>query len=347
MAEITFKQRVDKFWAWFTKHADRFYQTIEDGKCPDLGTEFQEACGSLLPGFAWNFGPGENGGHSFTLSGEGDLNRQILTSFWLSRAPQLNGWTFYSAKQATESLEGKRIDVADMSFSPEELIFVPRIDREEEKINLQLWHPNFKQSDDELKYTLAFLWLDESLGETGVQNWIGEITFKKPGLFSKGKPLTELAGYVNQLQAQEDWEKFPPDQTYSTYSMPEPSEAFPRADTIAGSTCNMRLIGEFLSTAGEMESPGKEVGADFAYLAIDPSVFPDGKQVEVRGEIEDTLNSTLESKASGRVFGGAFGFRAAYVDIVLFDGEESLKLVHGVMQYHNLHDKYEVCSFGS
>ncbi len=54
----------------------------------------------LSPGFAWVFGPGADGiGHSFTLSGEGVIHRQLLALQWLSRAPVINGWTFYAARQ--------------------------------------------------------------------------------------------------------------------------------------------------------------------------------------------------------------------------------------------------------
>jgi len=107
--EITFKTRVELFWEWYAQVGPRFLETIEAGRCADLAGEVAGKVGELLPGFAWVFGPGANRvGHSFTLSGEGDFHRQLLTIHWQSQAPVLPGWTFYAARQA-EGIAGKRI----------------------------------------------------------------------------------------------------------------------------------------------------------------------------------------------------------------------------------------------
>ena len=105
--ELTFKNRVQNFWRWYAEVAPRFYQTIEAKDCPSLAGEVSTKVNEMLPGFAWVFGPGANGnGHSFTLSGEGDIHRQLLTMFWRSQAPEISGWTFYHARQPG-SVEGK------------------------------------------------------------------------------------------------------------------------------------------------------------------------------------------------------------------------------------------------
>ena len=62
--EITFKQRVEAFWTWYTSVADRFYQTIEAGKCGDLSNEVNENVDKHLTHFAWVFGPGADGQRS-------------------------------------------------------------------------------------------------------------------------------------------------------------------------------------------------------------------------------------------------------------------------------------------
>jgi hypothetical protein len=75
------------------------------------------------------------------------------------------------------------------------------------------------------------------------------------------------------------------------------------------------------------EDPLEGTGALFAYLAIDGSVFPDGRQSEVRGRIEDAVDEALTTAASGRTLGGAYGFQQSYIDLVLFDGAGSRKTV--------------------
>ncbi len=65
--EGSFKDRVAEFWGWYASVADRFFQEIEAGQCANLTTEVRRQCDKLLPALSWVFGPGENGGHSFTL----------------------------------------------------------------------------------------------------------------------------------------------------------------------------------------------------------------------------------------------------------------------------------------
>lgn len=67
----SFKQRVTEFWQWYPQVAERFFETIERGQCQSLAKEVGDFMDRTLPGLAWVFGPGEQGGHSFTVSGEG------------------------------------------------------------------------------------------------------------------------------------------------------------------------------------------------------------------------------------------------------------------------------------
>src|SRR5207244_511534 len=129
-AEMTFKRRVELFWEWYAQVAARFYETIEAGHCPSLAGEVSDKVDELLPGFAWVFGPGANGkGHSFTLSGEGNLHRQLLTLYWQAQAPTLPGWTFYAARQPG-SIEGRRMEIGGQKFDPLEFWLTPSIDPE-------------------------------------------------------------------------------------------------------------------------------------------------------------------------------------------------------------------------
>src|SRR3954463_10690202 len=91
--ETTFKGRVDRFWEWYGSVGERFYRMIEEKRAPELPDEMSTKVNEVVDGFAWVFGPGEEGGHSLTLSGEGNPHRQLLAAYWVSRAPKLKGWT--------------------------------------------------------------------------------------------------------------------------------------------------------------------------------------------------------------------------------------------------------------
>ena len=341
----TFKTRVASFWNWYAQNADRFYQTIESGQCPDLEPEVSKIVHQLFPGFAWVFGPGADGvGHSFTLSAEGDLNRQFLTSFWLANAPEINGWTFYSSRQPSQIEAEHAIQVDGLEFAAGDFLVDARVDEENELIHIKAWHPSFAHCDQDRQYSILFVWLDEAMGEMGTQTWIGEIE-TSPEISENGMPITELRNFISSVESTYGWEKYPPDETYSTYQLPEQSQEFPRADTIAGSTCNMQLLMDYFNADGQMEDPLDSTGAQFIYLSIDPQVFPAGEQVEVRGKIEDALEDVLRANLSGRVFGGAFGLSGAYIDLVIFDGNESLRLVDETMRQLALQGQYSIEPF--
>ncbi len=205
--EQTFKQRVEQFWDWYSQVASRFYNTIEERKSASLATEVSEKVDELGPGFAWVFGPGQGGGHSFTLSGEGVLHNQLLTQYWLSRAPKLQGWTFYGERQPGR-IEGIRMKLGDLDFNPIEFWITPEVNNESEKVDITAWHPLFDRLDRNDQMRPLFLFLDEVLGEFGTEQWIGEIKLNDKQL-PNAIPLNELSGFIENLQKERSWKKFP------------------------------------------------------------------------------------------------------------------------------------------
>ena len=72
------------------------------------------------------------------------------------------------------------------------------------------------------------------------------------------------------------------------------------------------------------------------YAAFDTQFLPEGKESEARGEIEEALDTALRSTANGRLLGGAHGTRYAYVDLLLFNGAESVGIVEQVLRERNV-----------
>ncbi len=82
-----------------------------------------------------------------------------------------------------------------------------------------------------------------------------------------------------------------------------------------------------------------------AYIAIDGSIFPDGEQTPVRGNIEDAVGDALEANLSGRALGGAFGVNESYIDLLLLDGDNSRQLVQQTLDDLQLHSRSQIESF--
>jgi hypothetical protein len=348
-AEATFKSRVESFWEWFAANASRFYRMLEEDQdgasswsSSPAAAELSARMDELLPGFACVFGPGERGygepGRSFTLSGEGVLQRQLLALYWASRAPRLDGWTFYASRQPSppELIETMRMDFEGQELNPLEFWLTPAIDDEEEVVDLTVWHPLYAGvNEDEARLGAFFIFLDEVLGEYGTGQWIGSVTPSDKQL-ADAIPLTELWGFIDKLESEKGWQKLPPGDVAVVYEREDPENRFLRDDVFVGSTALYELIVDYYEAEGDLEDPLAGTGADYVFVSMDVQFLPEGQQMETRDIIENALEAALKSEQSGRVLGGAFGTQFAYLDLMLFDRQNSVQIVERVLREQNL-----------
>ena len=115
------------------------------------------------------------------------------------------------------------------------------------------------------------------------------------------------------------------------YHAREPNNLVPRADIIAGITCNQKLVFEHREADGEIEDPLDGTGALFAFVQFPVTILPPGNEAEHRGSIEDSFNRVLMDADSGRAIGGGTG-SDAYIDLVIFDGDRSIQLILRTMK---------------
>lgn len=344
----TLKQRVAEFWQWYAKNAERFYQTIENKRCSDLQPEVSEAVDRWLTGMAWVFGPGANNqGHSFTLSGEGILPKQFVAEYWLQRAPQLPGWTFYASRQPSDESRGFTLQLdQNEKFQPSEFWVCPYVDVQEENIDIAVWHPSINRLDQRIRFQALFLMLDELLGEHGTQNWIGEIKFSEDQL-KQSIPIFELPEMIAETQKSHGWEKHPPTETYISYQLKEQETEWLRSDVIAGSSRYFRLIGDYIDAHGPCSHPLPGLGVDYIFVPVQTSHFPKGAEVDGRSKIEDEIMEALEGAASGLSIGGATGFKNCYMDFMIYDGDSSLKIVKETLKKHKVPKSTKIHFFTS
>jgi hypothetical protein len=257
MDDTTFQQRVELFWQWFTESADELASHIDQGQtdldldrndrpesAPESQSEIAKTVNAMmdmwLPGFNYVFGSEAEKGYSFTLSPNGDVDLRFLAEHWLSQAPKVEGWRFFSSRQP--GLDGEiKIEIEGVEFASADVRFGVEVDEEAEVIDVVVWHPNFMQ-DDDINSQVAFIFLDEALGEIGTEMWIGKIELA--GAESKTPiSIKSLATEVVSLASMHQWEKQTPAQTFTGYSVEKPGEGYPRSDTIAGATCHFQLVG--------------------------------------------------------------------------------------------------------
>lgn len=332
---LTFNERVAVFWKWFVTVAPRFYSSIETRNSASLAAETSAKVNEIMPGLGWVFGPGREGqGHSLTLTGEGNIHRQLLTLQWLAQAPAIPGWTFYAARQP-DTIKGRTIEMLEISFDPKEIWVTPTINAESENFDLTIWHPAWVKLDESQKYSVVFLFLDEALGEYGTDRWIGEIKFGRDQL--KGSfPLEEFADYVSRTARGKGWKATVPGETYTLFQTKSPDGNFPRADVLTQSTAVPKLFQEFMRSAGNIPDPLADSGADYVYVSIQRDFFPKGDEVDTRGKIADAIEDQLKPFSGGRCIGGAQGVERCYIDLLLFDGPRSLDAVQLALKAQNV-----------
>jgi hypothetical protein len=327
----TFNERVEHFWSWYQDVAPRFFATIEAGKCSSLAAETSTKVKELFPRFAWVFGPGANNqGHSFTLSGEGNIHRQLLALQWLSQAPALPGWTFYAARQPGP-IAGHVIKMSGIRFDPKEIWITPAVDEQNERIDITVWHPQWEHLDSRRRNTVTFLFLDEALGEYGTDWWIGEIRYDKKAL-GASFPFPEFPDYIDQAAQKRGWKKHAPGDSWTLYRLKEQATPYPRSDVVIQNTCVPRLFTSYLDACGELEDPLAGTGADYVYVSIASDFFPEGQQVERRGQLEEAIETELKEFGGGRCIGGATGRERCYSDFLIFDGGRSLEAIRKTLQ---------------
>ena len=327
----SFKQGVTAFWDWFPTVSQRFYDTIEAGNCHDLLGETSKVMDQNLPHMAWVFGPGEMGGHSFTVSGEGLILRQLLADYWFKQAVDCPGWTFYGSRQGSgpEELKGAAIAIGEHeSIDCENFMIQTDVDAEEEVIHIVAWHPLLAKLPEEHHAQILFLLLDEALGELGTQTWIGRIEIQPIAEGAEHvRSLNELPEYIRSVNKYHSWEKLTPIESVALYEVNQQSDG-PRGDTIVGQSMIPNVVCDYIAQGGKLEENDlRDTGADLAYISLDTVQLPQGNEAEVRGNMEDAIGVALEEKLSGRVLGGAYGIQRSYIDLLLLDGQNSQAIV--------------------
>lgn len=340
--QLSFAERVDRFWSWFPTKSERIAQALDDGDVDAVMSEVQEFTAETLPRLAWVFGP-ETRGHSFTLTGEGQKSLQYLAEFWHSRAVELPGWTFYASRQASslDQVRNMAIEIDEAEVAADEIRLVPDVDPDDERVHISAWHPAFADLEEGPRLQILFLLLDEVLGEFGTQLWIGEINFAE-----NNSPITllDLPDFLDQVEDEYHWEKLSPLEEYCGYQADPEGHEFPRGDTIAGFTSHPDLLFEYLSNQGSLEDdPLEGTGAEFLYLAIETDAFPLEDALDVRDQIEAKLGEQLEGM--GRIIGAASGTRNNYLDLIVFDRKRATAVVDRVMDQWGFTNRYQLQPF--
>lgn len=339
---LTFKSRIQEFWLWFNANAEKFHAKVSSNASDEIVPEVEETMNELMPDLAWVFGPGDGDNkHSFTLTGEGAMPKQLLAYQWFQQAPAIKGWTFFPAKQATnpENLKGIAIQLrGSKQLEAEKLTVATLFDEERNVFDITCSHPEFKGMPDQERNFLLMLLLDEALGEFGVVQYVGNIDFGPPPPNSKSMSIVEFPTFLEHARKYHNWEPRSIMNSYTLYELPHQNTKRPRADSIGGTSLVPDIVGEYIERGKPLKDNSlKNLGAEIAYLQFPTSNLDEEQLIDSRSKIEDAIHESLENQQSGRTLGGAIGTRNSYIDLLLIDGENSREIVMKCVKQFGLH----------
>jgi hypothetical protein len=324
--EMSFKQRTARFWEEFKANETEIIRLHEKKESDKVVSIFSAMVNKMAPDMAWQFGRDEiTGTYELFLSPEGDRNRQFLSRYWVDSAPAMTHWKFHGSKQPSD-INSFKITMFDREIDPKDFYVSAKYNPDTKKADISTYHDCYPGLDKNKRISLAFILLDEALGEYGTEMWIGQIQasdVKPLDAFSINSLKTNIDDMIqmNRLDA-----TLTPDKVWTAYSMkPVRKKNYaPREDVIAGVTSNIRILDD-----QECLEVMKKNGAEYLYIMIDNSFSEISDIVRQRGFIEDALDSSLSGKQEGWVVGGATGLLNSYLDILVFDGDRS---IHTIME---------------
>jgi hypothetical protein len=190
---------LERFWAWWATARDRFAAAIDKQTLSkQIAMEISNAVDSLHPSFVWELAPGRAARHALTLSPEGDLTVRRLTAAWLRSAPPPDEtWEYHAARQPAPHLD---LLIDGLEFSPVDFSIAYQYDDIHERFQVALHHPRFDRIPDNVRRQVAFLTLDQFLGEDEVERWLGAIDVAATAP-ARAVPLDEFTAEMDRRRA--------------------------------------------------------------------------------------------------------------------------------------------------
>ena len=185
------------FWTWWDSARDRIAAGIADGSVPGLAGEISAQVNRIDPRLAWELAPGSVAKHALVVTPEGNAEIRPSAVAWLTAAPPADDvWEYHGSRQPgplnTLVIDGTTVALADVRT-------IAAWNEAREVVNVNLWHPTFPGLPLRTRQQIAFLFLDNLLGEDDVERWIGSVDLLEAE--SGGRTPEELRAEVARRAA--------------------------------------------------------------------------------------------------------------------------------------------------
>lgn len=188
------------FWEWWDAEGRAVVTAAIGDREPErVAGTLTEAVQAIHPDLAWEVAAGDLAQHVLVVTAEGDPELRPLASRWLRASPAVDEtWEYAAARQPTPDVEQVVLGIDDRELAFSDIEVAAR--REGCHLEVSVFHPLFRDLEEQVQGQVAFLALDAALGEDDVEAWVGEITpSTEPPLDGFG--LAALRSVVRDLRA--------------------------------------------------------------------------------------------------------------------------------------------------
>lgn len=331
-----FKNRVTKFWKSFSEEEYQIREMMDNKVEGETLLNFVDSVLQIAFNKVYfEMGMNNEGKYELILTPEGDRTRLMLLHYWLQQAPQhlLKYWNFYSTKPA-HGEPGAIIEMFDIRIGEDDITVYPEIDSDKSKINIELYSPKLMELDENNRYSMFFIYLDQFIGELYTMEYIGYIHFVQEKQKKRTSAIAALKSFIDRAISEYGWPKFDnPCEIYSGYRMePNQDEGWKlREDIFSGYTSCTPLLDDYYNGENKRFDEAKENGVIFGFLFFENINIPRENVVNFRGEIEDKIAATVIPCGIANSLGGATGFHFSYIDFIIYDYETFIPIVKEIV----------------
>ncbi|MDR2602054.1 MAG: hypothetical protein LBC53_06350 [Spirochaetaceae bacterium] len=163
------QNQYDNFWKWFKKYSEKLFYYEKNGDVLDeLGDELRKINENLT----FEFGPSDNNKRDFTISADGIQEAFPFVEKLFNAKPLLDKWNVQKFRRRGDlSLV---ITINNFTLYPNDIKYLLFPDKN--KIGLLLFIKGFDDNKDKF-IDLAYIFLDNALGEYDVETKVGVINF--------------------------------------------------------------------------------------------------------------------------------------------------------------------------
>ncbi len=164
------------FWEWWDAEGRAVVTAAIGEREPEqVAGTLTEAVQAIHPDLAWEVAAGDLAQHVLVVTAEGDPELRPLASRWLRASPAVDEtWEYAAARQPTPDVEQVVLGIDDRELAFSDIEVGAR--REGCHLEVSVYHPLFRDLEEQVRGQVAFLALDAALGEDDVEAWVGEIT---------------------------------------------------------------------------------------------------------------------------------------------------------------------------